>query len=220
MRSVLAFLLLTLAPLLAATANPGRLERDLGQGLAYVRLRQLPADLPQAPTRPGSVVLDLRYTQGDQAAATALGAWLQFRCTARTPVLVLVNAATAPALLDYLEATDPLPGLVTLGPASSRFVPDLPLKIPPATELAAYAALDHGTPVTTLLTDQPEKARHDEAAIAEEHLVAPGTPDESTGLSDSPLTATVAPAPPPPLIDETLQRAVHLHRALLALRKI
>jgi hypothetical protein len=220
MRSALAFFLLALAPLLAATPNPGRLERDLGQGLAYVRLRELPADLPRAPTRTGAMVLDLRYTHGDQAAPAALGAWLQFRCTARTPVLLLVNAATAPALLDYLEATDPLPGLVTLGPASSRFVPDLPLKIPPATELAAYTALDHGTPVTTLLTDQPDKPRHDEAAIALEHTVAPVTTDESTGLSDVPATAPLVPVPPPSLIDETLQRAVHLHRALLALKKI
>ena len=220
MRAGLAFLLLALAPLPAPAANPGRLERDLGQGLAYVRLRQLPADLPQTPTRPGAVVLDLRYTPGDSAAATALGAWLQFRCTAHTPVFILVNAATAPALLDYLEATDPLPGLVTLGLASSHFVPDLPLKIAPVTELSAYAALDHGTPVASLLTDLPDKPRHDEAAIALEHTVAPETADDSAGLTDAPATAPAMTVTPPPLIDETLQRAVHLHRALLALKKI
>ena len=32
--------------LLLATASAAPLERDLGQGLSYVRLKQLPADLP------------------------------------------------------------------------------------------------------------------------------------------------------------------------------
>jgi hypothetical protein len=221
MRKYVIALLLGVTPLVPLAAPPGGIERDLGQGLAYRRLHALPADLPAASAKPGALVLDLRYARGDAAAAAALGAWLQFHAAVRTPVFLLVNAATAPALLDFLEASGPVPGLVTLGPASSRFVPDLPLKIAALTERAAYEALEEGQPVASLLTDHPEKPRHDEAAIAREHAVLPAGDDETDAdLSDSSAAAAVPPPVPPPLIDGTLQRAVHLHRALLALKKI
>jgi len=220
MRFLLAILLLAAAPLFAAKPT-SRLERDLGQGLAYVRVRALPADLPLAPAKPGAIVLDLRYAATDPAGVSALDGWIHFRAKARTPVLVLVNSATAAALLDYLEANPAPPGLVTLGPASSRFVPDLALKIAAPTERAAYDALDQGASVESLLADNPGKPRHDEAEVAQQHALAPAaSDDDDADLSDGDAPEAATPAPPAPLIDATLQRAVHLHRALLALRKI
>lgn len=219
MRFLLVALLMAVAPVLAAGSATGRLDRDLGLGLAYTRVRALPADLPPAPAKPAPIVLDLRYATGDESAATALGAWLQFRAAVRTPVFVLVNPATATAILDFLEHNPPRPGLVTLGSPSSRFVPDLPLKVSALTERAAYDALDQGATLENLLTDQPAKPRRDEAVIAQEHAVSPEAVDDAgSDLSDTPEPAT--PPVPPPLIDATLQRAVQLHRALLALRKI
>ena len=212
-------LLLALAPGLAAA--PDRLERELGLGLGYCRAHTLPADLPAAAAKPRPLVLDLRYARGDDSAATLLGNWLKFHSSAATPVFVLVNAGTAPALLAYLAAIEPPAGLVTLGPASPAFEPDIPLKISPADERAAYDALEHGTPIEALLADHSAKPRHDEAAIALERT---GSPEDSAaaddGPSDAPGTAPAAPAPPPPLVDTSLQRAVNLHRTLLALRKL
>lgn len=219
MKNILALLLLATAPCLAAT--PGRLERDLGQGLAYCRVHALPADLPAAAAKSGALVLDLRYARGDDDAASALGAWLKSRSSAATPVFVLVNAGTAPAVLAYFTAHEPPAGLVTLGAASPGFEPDLALKIPPAGERAAYDALEHGTPVETLLTETSAKPRHDEASIAQERT---GSSDDSAAVdSDLPDPADAAaatPAAPPALIDFALLRAVHLHRALLALKKL
>ena len=112
-------------------------------------------------------------------------------------------------------------GLVTLGTPSPRFEPDIALKISPAAERVAYAALEHGTPVDSLLTDSAVKPRHDEASIAQDRTAGPG--DATTGdpdASDADETSAATPVAPPPVIDFALQRAVHLHRALLALRKI
>ena len=146
-------------------------------------MHSLPADLPAASGKPGAVVLDLRYALGDDSAAPVLGAWLKFHCAATTPVFVLVNAETAPALLAYLAAIESPAGLVTLGTISPRFEPDIALKISPAAERVAYDALEHGAPVDSLLTDRAVKPRHDEASIAQERTGAPG--DATTGDADA-----------------------------------
>ncbi|HND62572.1 MAG TPA: hypothetical protein PLB90_13910 [Opitutaceae bacterium] len=218
MRLLIAFLL-AWAALAAAPEPKGPLSRDLGQGLLYVRARSLPADLPLAPTKPAPLVLDLRFATGGEDAATALRDWIGFRATTRTPVFVLVNGATSRDVLDYLEQAPPHAGLLTIGLASSRFVPDIALTTEAATDRAAYEALDHGATVESLVTDQPDKPRHDEAEAVREHAISPESVDDSGAeLTDTPDPA--APPPPAPLIDSVLQRAIHLHRALLALKKI
>jgi len=209
-------LLLALLPALALAA-PGPMVRDLGQGLTYCRVHELPADLPPSATKPGPVVLDLRYTRGDDNAASALGAWLKFHASATTPVFVLLNADTASAVLAYFSSHEPTAGLVTLGAASSRFEADLTLKVSATDDRSAYDALEHGASLESLLTDHPGKPRHDEASIAQERAAVPT--DEDTVGSDSVESpeATTDKATPPP-IDRVLMRAVHLHRTLLALR--
>jgi hypothetical protein len=215
MKRLLPFLLLV-----TVTAFAAPLERDLGQGLAYCRVHRLPADLPTAAAKPGVLVLDLRFARGDDGAATALGAWLKFRSSTASPVFVLLNADTAPAVLDYFADLAPSAGLITLGAAAPRVTPDIPVKIPPAAERAAYDALERGTPLETLLTDSSAKPRHDEAAIAQERSNPPDEPAPDGADSPDGTPATVAPAAPPPVIDAVLQRAVYLHRSLLALRKL
>jgi len=210
---------------LTATAAPapvtGRAERALGPDLAYVRLRALPDDLPTSAAATGALVLDLRYLRGESEGAAALGAWLKLHASRQTPVYVLVNPATSPAVLDLLENQPTPAGLLSLGAPSSRFVPDVTLNIAPVAERAAYEALDQGTPIEALLADNPDKPRHDEAAIAKEHATAPAAEDEpDVELTDDAPAPAAAVATPPPLIDRTLQRAVQLHRALVALRRI
>ena len=62
--------LVTLLTALTAAAAP--VTRDLGDGLLYVRVRELPADLPAAaPVPGGGCVLDLRYLAAGRDAAAA-----------------------------------------------------------------------------------------------------------------------------------------------------
>lgn len=213
------FLLIFLPVATAAHAAP--FTRDLGEGLVYHRVTNLPADLPTAEAvRKQPCVLDLRFVRGDAAAGTALDAWLKFRATSRTPVLLLINGETAASVLAPLAARLPSPGLVVIGTASPGLTPDLALKLAPAEERLAYEALAAGATVESVLNDSPEKIRDDEALLAKEHR---GRPTPALPLSDdapdAPPSATPTQLVAPP-IDSALQRAVHLHRALKALKKL
>ena len=230
MKKFLVTFLLVVAPALiaapaatatAASAPAGRLERDLGHGLTYFRLHALPADLPLATARRGVSILDLRYTHDEPGATLALGDWLKTHSSPTTPVLVLLNSDTAPDLLDWFNAHDPLPGVVTLGCVGSAFTPDIALRIHPAAERAAYDALEQGTPVEKLLVDPTDKPRHDEASIAQErNAAADSTADSDTDIANPGEPAPIVATAPRPVIDYALLRAVQLHHALVALRKL
>jgi len=216
-----SFLFPALAFVLAARAAWAAAPADLGQGLLYCRVHALPADLPAASTGKSAVVLDLRYTMTDDTGATAFSAWLGFR-TAIHPVFILVNAGTGPALLHALAGRPVPSGVVALGPPLPAFTPDVPLKISSDTERRAYDALDHGATIESLIVEKIDKPRYDEASMVKDHVSdseqpAPGDEDDAAAKPDS---AKDKPAPPPQLIDLALQRAVELHRALLALHKI
>jgi len=217
---LLIFLPVAAAPT-APTPPAAPFTRDLGEGLVYHRITNLPADLPTAEAaRKQPCVLDLRFVRGDAAAGTALDAWLKFRATSRTPVLLLINAETAAPVLAPLAARLPSPGLVVIGTASPGLTPDLALKLAPAEERLAYDALAAGATVESVLNDSPEKIRDDEAQLAKEHRArpTPAPPLSDDPPDDPPSTKPTPPVAPP--IDSALQRAVHLHRALKALKKL
>ena len=140
--------------------------------------------------------------------------------TSRTPVLLLINAETAAPVLAPLAARLPAPGLVVIGTASPGLTPDLALKLAPAEERLAYDALAAGATVESVLNDSPEKIRDDEAQLAKEHRArpTPAPPFSDDPPDDPPSTKPTPPVAPP--IDSALQRAVHLHRALKALKKL
>lgn len=212
MKSRLWWWLAFLGALSGAAAAP--LERDLGQGLKFYRVHELPADLPpNPPASSGRVppcVVDLRYVRADADAATAMQAWLRFRAKPRSPVFVLANAETSPALLRALADREPGAGIVLLGVPSRNLKPDVATRVSADDERRAYDALESGTPVASLLTDNPDKVRNDEASLSRDRLAeasADAASDAAEPKRDTP-------------IDATLQRAVHLHRALVALRKL
>lgn len=206
-----------LISVLTATAAP--LERDLGQGLIYYRVHQLPSDLPATPAKKGqAIIIDLRYAKGDDSCATALDAWLKFHASATAPVFLLVNATTAPELTLAFAQRSSAAGLLAIGTPSPNFSPDIVVNTTPETERRAYDALEHGSDAAALLTDKPVKPRHDEAELARLRQI-PAT-DTSVDDDPPPPAKPTPPAPPPSLIDSALQRAVQMHRALLALRKL
>jgi hypothetical protein len=216
-----SFLFLALAFVLTARATWAAASSDLGQGLLYYRVHALPADLPPADTAKSTLVLDLRYTTTDDTGATAFSAWLGFR-TATHPVFILVNAGTGPTLLHALAGRPGPSGVVALGPPLPAFTPDVPLKISPDTDRRAYDAFDHGTAIDSLIVEKIGKPRYDEASMVRDHASdrEQPAPDDEDAAAARPDSAKDKPAPPPQLIDLVLQRAVQLHRALLALHKI
>ena len=209
----------------APPATPSKLSgQTLAPHLAYLRVHVLPDDLPAAPlSASGTLVLDLRFVSAGPDAASAFATWLNARARPQSPVLVLINRETSPALLTLLT-TPPLPaGMVSLGAAAPGVRPDIALSLDADADRAAYEALEHGTSIDELINPKVEKIRHDEAAMARERAAGinsetdeePPLPASADEKAKSPTTAT-----PAPLVDRVLQRAVQLHHALLALGKI
>jgi hypothetical protein len=205
---------------LAAHAAP--LELDLGQGLGYFRVHALPADLPPASAKSRPLVLDLRFSTANDSAANALEAWIKFRATAATPVLVLVNADTPAAFHSVLASLKAQPGFLTLGAATPDFTPDLAVETDAEVERRAYDALEHGASVDSLTRQNADKPRNDEASLMHEreNPVDDFADDPLNDLTDHDEPPVRTPSAPPPLIDVALQRAIQLHRALLALKRL
>ncbi len=211
MRSLPRYALLSLAAFaLAPRAPAGAPARDLGLGLSYYRIHELPRDMPGAdPAHPGACILDLRFARAGEGDAARLAAWVRRAASQRTPIFVLENAMTAASLLAAVPGNGPT-GLIVLAPLSARIGPDIAVAVSPEADQQAYAALEAGSPVDSLLRDYPDKPRIDEAYLEKEHIAD----------SDAPDIPTDKPLPPRPLVDAMLQRAVQLHRGLLALKKI
>lgn len=189
---------------------------DLGQGLSYLRIHAVAdseAALRQAVPGSGPLVLDLRYATARDDSPAVLQAALAGR-SAGTPLFILVSPATPPALGPVIRASAAL----TLGVAGSLPTPTVVVQADTAADRRAYDALDAGTALEKLISGKIEKERFDEATLVHEfkngHLdAAPPPPPDPTAPK-----AGETPVKPTPPTDRVLQRAVHLHRALLALK--
>lgn len=196
--------LLALAVTGPLPASPGDV-RDLGESLVYVRMERVTADSAALPAAP-SLVLDLRYAAGDDAAAAALQARLRRQPAGQRLLLVLANPETAAPLRRILEPTQLPARVLVLGRAGENFGPDIPVVFDAGAERTAWAAGGTGD-LAALITDYPGKVRLDEAAIVRRHQN--GGPEDG-----EPPAAAAAGAP---VADRVLQRAVQLHRGLNAL---
>ena len=198
------------AALAALSAQAAVPQLDLGRGLSYYRVHALPSDLPAAPAgRPGASVLDLRFAKADAPGAALIAAWVKFNASAAAPVFVLENAETSPALLALFAGAGP-GGVIVLAPASEKLAPTVAVHVDPAADRKAYDAVEAGAALASLLADNPAKPRIDEAYLEKEHL----------SDSDAPDVETDKDSPPSPLVDAMVQRAVQLHRGLIALKRI
>jgi len=192
----------------ATNAADGR-ERDLGQGLLYYRMHALPDDLP--PPERGRIppcVIDLRYLRTDEAGVAAFAGWVAGRASARTPVFILANEETEAGLRRVgITAA----GVFRIGIARGDFQPDIAVSATPQNERRAYDAFQAGATIASLLTDHPGKIRFDETTLGKDHRSGPGP---RTVAVDRPG------AEDGPPVDAVLQRAVHLHRGLVAMKKL
>jgi len=188
-----------LTTLVAATT----LERDLGRGLVYMRVTQVPDDLPVRSRAP-AIVLDLRYASGDD-----IGDWLTTYAAPQTPIFVLANTATQKALRQSIQGVS---GSITIGITGEDFTPDIALAITDEEEKRAYEALTLTTVISTLLYPDTHKERYDEAAMVEEQLATPQI------VVEKPEGVIRAEDDTTPLIDQAILRAVQIHRGWLVLR--
>ena len=223
---------LVLGSLLLAPCARATELTDLGSGLAYLRIHYV-ADsetaLRKAVPGAGALVLDLRYATASDESAAALKTALASRPT-NTPLFILVSPATPAALAAAIVQSPAL----TLGAPGSAPGPKVVVQTDSATDRRAYDALETGTSLEKLISGKIEKERFDEATLVHEFkngnpAPLPGdrpgqTPAGQQAGTVSPLPDPTAPKPagtpekPAPLVDRVLQRAVHLHRALLALK--
>ncbi len=196
--------------------SPGTELTDLGQGLAYLRIHSVAesaAALQKAVPGAGALVLDLRYVTVNDDAAASLKAALAGHGTA-TPLFLLVSPATPPELAAVIRTAP----VFTLGILGSVPAPKVVVQADGTADRRAYDALETGTALDKLVTGKLEKERFDEATLV--HEFKNGNPDAEPPPPPDPT----APKPagetekPAPLTDRVLQRAIHLHRALLALK--
>lgn len=204
--------------LLCATAARGIGPTDLGQGLGYLRIHSLADEEPalrRAVTGAGALVLDLRYATANEDSVAMLRATLAGRADA-APLLVLVGPAT-PALVG--PALGKARGVFTLGIVGSKPEPDVIVKSDAAADRRAYDALEAGTALEKLISGKIEKQRFDEATLVKEFKN--GNSDAEPPPAPDPTASKPAAAPEktPAPVDRVLQRAVHLHQGLLALRR-
>jgi hypothetical protein len=229
----LQFSILNLPASPPAAATPA----DLGRGLTYARLQQLPDDGAILATvwKAPALIIDLRHPAG--APGQTIPADLPSR-SRTAPLFILVGPDTPAGLLAALR--DHAPALITIGLAAPGLTPDITLALSPEADRRAYDALAAGASAESLISESLAKRRFDEAALArerdsgaaEEEAPGPNGTDQNTALpAVRPPTAAAAPAPvdaksappvepKPPVIDAVLQRAVQLHRALLALGRL
>lgn len=219
---MLRWLFLALCSLLLALCPTTATElTDLGQGLSYLRVHS-PADPVKAAASSGALVLDLRYATADEASAGELKSALAAR-PANAPLFILVSPATPPVLATIVRQSPAL----SLGIAGAAPAPKLAVKTDVAADRQAYDALETGTAIATLISGKVGKERYDEASLVEEFnngnedAEPPPAPDPTApalGQAGGPKPDDTPEKTTTPT-DRVLQRAVHLHRALLALRR-
>lgn len=234
------------APADAAANDPKRsgpsgavagLPADLGEGLRYVRIASLAGELEKAKAALAQLplVLDLRRLETTPAATEKLAATLRaIAAKNQGAVFLLISADTPPALRSAIPVA---PRLVTVGIEADGVSPRVGLAVDPAADRAAYDAIVAGRSLSELTAEQIDKQRFDEARLARAHAngisrenaaTLDRIEDEPTETDNAGLPLPKAPKGKdpveakagPPVRDTVLQRAVFLHRALLALNKL
>ncbi|HYC70179.1 MAG TPA: hypothetical protein VEB66_03170 [Opitutaceae bacterium] len=219
-----AIALAALGVMLGAIASATELT-DLGQNLAYLRVHDL-ASVEKVVTsvvpENRALVLDLRYATAAGDSPARLTAALAAR-PGPAPLFILVAPGTPAPLAAALEKLPP--NATTLGVPQAVPAPRLVVAQDPEADRRAHAAFDAGSPVAALITGKIEKERYDEASLVKDFANGNREPRPPPARPNAPA-ANPTPADPgepaepkaPAITDRVLQRAVHLHRALYAIR--
>jgi hypothetical protein len=188
---------------------------DLGADLVYLHIKSLAAAAPLLPTtlsaqRP--LVLDLRYATSE---AVALSVFKTALARPHAPLFILFSAATPQEIIAVVKQSTG--AIITLSVAGADAPAEIQVQADPTADRLAYEALGQGTLPAILVTGKIEKERFDEATLVQEFKN--GNPDAEPPPLPDPTQPKLNQAAPvkAPWIDRVLQRAIQLHRALLAL---
>lgn len=218
----LVFILCLLFSALSLPIRAGE-PLDLAGDLGYLRVHSLVLEretVAAALAAPRALVLDLRYPLDERGAGEMLRGQLAGR-PVKTRLFVLVSPATPVPVVGAVAAH--AAGLITLGVKGARPEPQVTVLQTADDDRRAYDALTQGRPLAELLSGKIDKARYDEASLLEEFRN--GNPDPQppapAQVQAPGATPPGGPAADPParLTDRVLQRALHLHRALQALKR-
>lgn len=206
-------LAIAIVVLLAAARATATVEKtNLAADLGYLRVHSYAdaaATIQSELAAPRALVLDLRYATAGNADAKELTSELAARPAAQ-PTFVLVSPETPDALAVALQN---LPtGVVTIGVRDSNPQPAVVVAQEAAVDRRAFDAADSGMPIPELISGRIEKDRFDEAALVREFRKEP-IPDAPKSEAKKDGQEKV-----PLLVDRVLQRAVHIHRALRAIK--
>ncbi|HEY5553132.1 MAG TPA: hypothetical protein VIK52_14660 [Opitutaceae bacterium] len=198
----------------AADATTAAFTADLGNGLRYVRL----PDASVIAKFEGTQVVDLRFTDALEESAEGLARHLQTAAKSGATLFVLVNGATDPLLRRELATVQGTARpLLLIGPATPELAPEIVTSPDLEEERRACDAIAAGTPPADLIKEALEKPRFDEAELVRTRAI--GGDDEPTDGTEPPPAPDAEPKPAP-LKDLSLQRAVFMHRALIALGRL
>lgn len=188
----------------------------LPDGPAYLRSRDL--SLLDVGSAPAALILDLRgLGEATPAGRERLNALLAAG-SVRTVRLVLVDPETAPGLRAAVRAASGR--VLTLGANLPTDAVDVAVATPVESDRRAVAAIDGGKAPQELLTAAPEKTRYDESAMVRDHAKGLPIPDAPPEVETDDAKAAPPKSPDAVLVDRVLERALHLHRALRAIRRI
>lgn len=212
MRPPLACLVLVVSALFL----PGRAEVvDLAPDLGYLRVHSLVLErefLASALLKSRALVLDLRYPLDERDAGETLRQELATH-PAKPRLYVLVSPATPVPVVGAIAASPTR--LITLGVKGARPEPQVVVLQSPAGDRQAFDALPAGRSLADLVSGKIEKERFDESMLVAEFRGGP--PSDRAVPAGLPARTDSPDAPRP--TDRVLQRALHLHRALAALRR-
>jgi len=230
-----SFLCLLLTFSILAPSTRATELTDLGEGLSYLRVHAIDESakgLTSSIREREFLVLDLRHANTTTASAALLRTALEGR-TSKQPVFILIGPATPSSIGEILASATGK--CVTLGVKEAMPMPHVIIEQPADADRLAYEALESGQTIDSLISGKIGKDRFDEAALMKEFnggniAAAPPAPRDPTAKPAAPekTAAPVKPALPAangtqpdktePITDRVLQRAVHLHRALLAIK--
>jgi hypothetical protein len=223
-RVALFTVFLALSLPLSALRSPAAEVIDLAPDLGYLRVHSIVLEreaIAAALLKSRALVLDLRYPLDERDAGETLRQELASH-PAKARLYVLVSPATPVPVVGAIAASPAR--LTTLGVKGARPEPQVVVLQPPADDRRAFEAHTAGTALADLISGKIDKDRFDEATLVQEfRLGLPG--DRSAGqppgtaAESRPEAAAPAAKAPARVTDRVLQRALHLHRALQALKR-
>ncbi|HVU16281.1 MAG TPA: hypothetical protein VHD32_05130 [Candidatus Didemnitutus sp.] len=208
--SALAVILVSASGRLVGASAPVEID----PGLRYVRVHSLETDgavVEKACATGTPLILDVRFASAKEGDGALFARDLSARA-GDEPLFVLVSPSTPAAMASALSGSPRR--LITLGVADSTPPARVVIVQTAEADRRAYDAAESGKDLAKLISGKVDKDRYDEASLVSDFNNGNSNPE----LPPSPDPRQAKENKTAPLVDRVLQRAVHLYRALTAVK--